>query len=129
MSPFSFHSGSGPILIDASASGPENSLDFRLILDTGATTSLIDRDVLIHLGYNPAAPSRRVDVTTGSSVERLPVFTLNRLTVFGKHRLAFPVVAHTLPRVGAGIMGLLGLDFLRGHRLEINFKSGLLSFE
>ncbi len=129
MNSFTFSASGGLILVDASASGPNNSSDLRLILDTGATTSLIDRDVLIYLGCDPDEVAQRVEVTTGSAVESWPLVTLNRLTALGTHRLAFPVVAHTLPRVGSGIVGLLGLDFLRGHRLEINFASGLLSFE
>lgn len=129
MNSFNFRASSGPILVNASASGPNESMDLRLILDTGATTSLIDRDVLIYLGFDPDEAAHRVEVTTGSAVESWPLVTLNRLTALGTHRLGFPVIAHSLPRVGSGIVGLLGLDFLRGHRLEIDFIAGVLTFQ
>jgi hypothetical protein len=39
----------------------------------------------------------------------------------------FPVLGHTLPP-SAGVDGLLGLDFLRGQSLTLDFRSGHLMF-
>ena len=41
MSEFSFMARRGPILVEASASGPADSMDLQLILDTGATTTML----------------------------------------------------------------------------------------
>ena len=45
-----FKSSSGPIIVDASLSGPAGQADVRLILDTGATISLIRSTILVAVG-------------------------------------------------------------------------------
>lgn len=120
---FDFNPSQGPIFIKASLSGPAGQADLRLILDTGATTSLIRHTILVAVGYDPDISPDRVMVTMGNGVEFVPRITLNRLSALGRHRLAFPVVAHSLPPA-AGVDGLLGLDFLRGSMLTVDFYSG-----
>jgi predicted aspartyl protease len=120
---YPFQSRSGPILVEAEVTGPACTLPLQLILDTGATTTLINRDVLISLGFDLASPSNLIKMTTGSTVELVPRVLLTRLTAFGQHRFGFPVLAHALPE-SAQVLGLLGLDFLRGLELKIDFRSG-----
>ncbi len=81
---------------------------------------------LIAIGYDPSLSPDRVQVTTGSGVEYAPRVNITRFRALGQERMAFPVLSHTLPP-SAGIDGLLGLDFLRGQRLEIDFVRGLIS--
>ena len=59
-------------------------------------------------------------------LELLPRIILNRLSALGQHRLALPVLAHSLPPA-TGIDGLLGLDFLRGLSPEVDFRAGKIS--
>ena len=42
------------------------------------------------------------------------------------HRIGFPLLAKALPPE-AGVDGLLGLDFLRGHVLTLDFRTGVLT--
>jgi hypothetical protein len=46
---FSFDPSHGPILVKAEVTGPVRSLALQLILDTGATTSLLNDAVLLTL--------------------------------------------------------------------------------
>jgi hypothetical protein len=69
---------------------------------------------------------RRFQVTTGSGVEFVPRLAIARLRALGQERTDFLVLGHTLPS-SAGVDGLLGLDFLRGQRLTLNFRSGHLT--
>ena len=117
---FGFNSRQGPIVVEASLSGPMGQADLRLILDTGATTTLIRPTILMAVGYEPDASADRITVAMGNGVELVPRMTLNRFSALGRHRLAFPVLSHSLPPV-AGIDGLLGLDFLRGSVLTVDF--------
>ena len=98
----------------------------RLALDTGASGTLLNVGLLIALGYDPAFATTRVQVTTASGVEYVPRIEVHRISALGQDRTAFPVLAHTLPP-SASIDGLLGLDFLRGWLLEIDFRQGLIT--
>ena len=59
MSTHPFSPKKGPILVRAEATGPNGSTNLNLLLDTGATTSLIDLAILISLGFDPDQPLRR----------------------------------------------------------------------
>ena len=105
--------------------GPNGRVLMRMALDTGATRTLINVAHLVGLGYDPSLEPDRVQVTTGSGVEFAPLVTLHRVVALGQERVELPVLAHTLPPT-AGIDGLLGLDFLRDRKLEIDFRQGRL---
>jgi hypothetical protein len=121
-----FNPKGGPILVDAEVTGPFGSVVLKLVLDTGATTSLIHRATLLSLGFDPDQSPRRITMTTGSAIEVVPLVVLTRLTALGQHRIGFPVIAHALPASPA-VDGLLGLDFLRGQTLTIDFRAGQIT--
>ena len=123
---YPFHATHGPILVRAEVTGPGRSLPLRLLLDTGATTSLLDETTLRALGYDLASVTDRVQMATGSVVTSVPRVVLTRLTALGQHRFGFPVLAHTLP-AGTSVAGLLGLDFLRDQVLTIDFRAGQIT--
>jgi hypothetical protein len=52
---FPFNASRGPIIVEATLSGPLGHADLRLILDTGATTSLVRSTILVAVGYDPDA--------------------------------------------------------------------------
>ena len=118
-----FSPGRGPIIVEVEISGPIKSTRTRLILDTGATTTLIDPSVLIAIGYDPELVTQRVPVVTVDGTCMAPRITLNRLSALEQHRLGFPVVCRDLP-TESGVYGLLGLDFFRDTVLSIDFRRG-----
>jgi hypothetical protein len=79
----------------------------------------------IHIGYNPAASPDRVRLTTASGIESAPRVIVEAIEALGETRRNFPLVCHTLPESTA-VDGLLGLDFLRGMRLGIDFRTGII---
>jgi len=123
---FPFQAQQGLILVGVEVSGPSGSAILQCALDTGATTTLINPGPLVALGYDPALAATRVQVTTGSGVEFVARIQLDKLSALGQERLGLPVLCHTLPS-SAGIDGVLGLDFLRGQILNINFRSGQIT--
>jgi predicted aspartyl protease len=126
MSVHAFNAKHRPILVEIEIVGPAGKANLKVVLDTGATTSLIKLATLLYLGFDPTQASQRVKMTTGSGVETVPVVVLTRLSALGQHRFGFPVIAHALP-ASAAVDGLLGLDFLRGHELAIDFRTGWLT--
>ncbi len=120
---FSFDSHQGLIIVRTELAGPSGSAVLRLALDTGATGTLINAAMLTAIGYDPALSPDRFQVTTGSGVEFVPRVILKRIMALEQKRVDFPVLCHTLPQ-SAGIDGILGLDFLRGLTLTIDFRGG-----
>jgi len=123
---FPFDADNGLIVVRAELFGPSGNIVLRLALDTGATATMINVGPLVTVGYDPALASDRVQVTTGSGVEFVPILAIAHLNALGQTRASFPVLSHTLPP-SAGIDGLLGLDFLRGQNLVIDFRLGSIS--
>jgi hypothetical protein len=100
----------------------------RLALDTGATRTLINWDPIVFIGYDPAGIGPRVEVTTGSGVEFVPEVRVQRVQALQHVRPDFPVLCHTLPP-SATVDGVLGLDFMRGLRLIVDFRGATVSLE
>ena len=67
-----FHPREGLIVVPTRLWGPNGDTVVRLALDTGATGSMLNWDVLMLLGYDPAVVPERIQVTTGSGVEFSP---------------------------------------------------------
>ncbi len=110
---FEFDPTQGLIIIPTRLHGLGRDMIVRLALDTGATSSMINWDIGVLLGYDPASSKERIQVTTGSSVEFAPRITVKRVEALGMSHENFPVLCHTLPP-SASVDGLLGLDFFVG---------------
>ena len=119
-----FNSQSGLILVEAEVSGPTGTVNAALVLDTGATTTTINRSLLRSIGYDPDGDRSRPDDNgnhrrNGSSVDGQSTEHL------GRHAIGLRVLAHDLP-AEAAVDGLLGLDFFRNLTLHIDFRQGQL---
>jgi predicted aspartyl protease len=97
-------------------------------LDPGATETLVNWEIAVLLGYDPSASPSRKRITTGSGVEFAPEISIDRVEALGMERLRFPVLCHTLPP-SAGLDGLLGRDFLRGQRVVLDFRTGVITVD
>ena len=65
---------------------------------------------------------------TGNGIVEVPDLQVSRLVALGQERTGFSVLAHDLsPKTT--IDGVLGLDFLRGHVLNIDFRLGKLTLD
>ena len=69
---YQFDPTQGLIVVPVRLFGPAGDMILRLALDTGATSTLINSEIMILLGYDPAASSDRIRVTTGSGIEFCP---------------------------------------------------------
>ena len=67
-----FNPKEGLVIVPTRLFGPVGDVIVQLALDTGATGSLINWDIAVLLGYDPAIVPERVQVTTGSGVEFAP---------------------------------------------------------
>ena len=111
------------LVVDAILWGPNGAAKLRMALDTGSTSTLINAGPLVFLGYDPANSVDDARLATGSTVESVPCVTIDRIDDLEQSRRSLRVVCHTLP-VSTRIDGLLGLDFLRGQMLVLDFRKG-----
>jgi predicted aspartyl protease len=123
---YGFDPSQGLIIVPVRLFGPAGDMIVRLALDTGATSTLINSEIMVLLGYDPATSPHRIQVTTGSGVELCPRVTVERLEALGKSVNDFPVLSHTLPPTSQ-VDGLLGLDFFRGFQISIDFRNGTIT--
>ncbi|MGH7887843.1 MAG: aspartyl protease family protein [Candidatus Binatia bacterium] len=112
-------------LLLESANGT-SSLLVPVVLDTGATITLLATGILTQLGYEPADPALdHQRIVTGSGIEYAPFVTLRSASAIGQKVANLEVLGHDLP-AESGVDGLLGLNFLKHFKLTIGFRRGIV---
>jgi|SRR4029077_8600150 predicted aspartyl protease len=103
-----------------------SSLVIPVVLDTGASLTIVATDIIAQLGYDPANPSlERQRIVTGSGIEYAPRTTVRSATAIGQKVTNLDVLCHDLPPE-SGVDGLLGLSFLKHFKLTIRFRKGII---
>jgi hypothetical protein len=119
-----FNPNNPHIIVRARLFGPSGVEWVDLILDTGATHTIIDETVAFRLGYDlSSAPT--VSLTTVSGTTQASVIAVRQIFALGETVGDFQVLALPLP-IQLQADGLLGLDFLRWRNLFCNFHKGIL---
>ena len=99
-----------------------------LLVDTGATYTILSREVLLSLRLDPSAAITRRPLMTANGLLVLPEVEVDELYTLGQRVTPFPVLAHTIP-LGSQVDGVLGMNFLRRFELELHFKQGAIRVE
>jgi Aspartyl protease len=81
---YRFDPTQGLIVVSVRLFGPAGDTILRLALDTGATSTLTNSEIIVLLGYDPAASPDRIQVTTGSGVEFCPRVVVQRIEALGR---------------------------------------------
>ena len=101
------------IIVFVKIKGINDYIEFKFILDTGASKSIIDESVAIWLGFDlkrlkNADRLMTVKGGVGSKILKLP-----KLSLFGKDMVNFEVnVLNIPPQILYIADGLIGMDFL-----------------
>jgi predicted aspartyl protease len=103
-----------------------STLLIPVVLDTGASITIVAVDIMARLGYDPANPTLdRQRIITGSGVEYAPCTTVRSATAIGQKVDNLEVLCHDLPPE-SGVDGLLGINFLKHFKLTIRFRKGII---
>ncbi|WP_296595853.1 retroviral-like aspartic protease family protein [Phenylobacterium sp.] len=94
---------------------------FNFLLDTGANVSCVSHRLMERLALKPGETAL---VHTVVGARERPVVTLDRLQVGPRDRRR--VRAPALPLKGPEVDGILGVDWLKGQRLVLDFKHSRL---
>ncbi len=109
-----------PLLI-----GLAGSVKIDMVLDIGASLTMIPPDIAEKLGYDPASSERTVDLITATTIEEAPVVTLEAIELLGQRIARVDVACKELPPKSRA-QGLLGINFLDNFDIELFYKTGRL---
>ena len=111
------------IIVFAEIKDINNVMDFKFILDTGASITVIDEGVVRRMGYDlKKLPTGDRIMTAGGSVTS-KILELPEFSLFGKDVVNFEVKVLNLPsQITHFVDGLIGMDFLlRFKNIKFNF--------
>ncbi len=123
-----FEPRAGLPIVAAEPQGLTRVIAVRLLVDTGASHSVLRPALLTDLGYDLSAPPRRIRIASLHQTDSVPIVITESISALGQIRRRIPLPAHSVPTT-AGIDGVLGLSFMRGRKLTIDFVSGIITLE
>lgn len=124
MSTFIFERSSNEdvIVINAIIKG---KYEFRLALDTAATHTTIDSNVLYFSGYELKDSLGEKEIETSNGIVVVEIFEIEVLESLGISKINVQVQVYDF--LAHGILsdydGVIGLDFLQDHKVCIDFRT------
>ncbi|MCG6969818.1 MAG: retroviral-like aspartic protease family protein [Gammaproteobacteria bacterium] len=96
----------------------------QLLLDTGASLTVITADMLQELSLDRFTPVRKAWFNTANGVVEAPIYVINRITIGAQSvdNLEVAVMDLNSPHIN----GLLGMNFLQHFRFSIDQQSNVL---
>ncbi len=104
--------------------GPSSVAGVQLVIDTGAIYTVVHPSFVERIG---ASATGEVRVRTLERTLRLPMFTVDRLSVFGATFNQYRVLAYSPAAFASGIDGVLSIDILRSLNARLDFSSDILT--
>jgi predicted aspartyl protease len=118
-----FDIGRELILVRGTIAGPRKQLEVRLVLDTGAFTTLIVPDIVEKLGYSARDAEARTSITSALGREHGYIVRVARFATLGFAMSSFPINVFDLAERDS-IHGLVGMNFLRRFNYQIRSAEG-----
>jgi clan AA aspartic protease (TIGR02281 family) len=105
-----------------------NTVPVKLVVDTGATYTMISAATAKELSIDPQSAQRTMPFQTANGVIQAPLANLESVIVGGMEMKNLTAAIHdAVP--SAQVAGLLGLNFLSNFRLDIDTEKGMLHLE
>jgi aspartyl protease family protein len=114
--------------IVAVSASVNDTLRLNLVIDTGATYTMISRSAAKSLGIDLEAKLPTVSFRTANGVIQAPIIALQSVEVGGMRVANLEAAVHDVFEDSA-ISGLLGLNFLSNFRMDIDTGKGVLVLE
>ncbi len=98
--------------------------EFRLALDTAATHTTIDSNVLYFSGYELKNSKGEKELETSNGIIIVEIFEIEELTALGIRHTNFEVQVYDFLAHGisSDYDGVIGIDFLKNHKICVDFK-------
>ncbi len=103
-----------------------NQKSVYLILDTGATMTVLSTDVAIELGLTSDPESQVATVNTAGGPVQVNLTKVKSMGIHSAKAKNVVVAIHDLPDIQPGIDGLLGMSFLNNFLVTLDSNKGQL---
>jgi hypothetical protein len=109
------------IIVDAVI---EDKFELKLVLDTAATHTTIDSNILFLAGYELKNSIKEVEVETANGIIINEIYEVNKFESLGiiKQNFMVQVYDFLAHGVASDYDGVVGLDFFRGSAITLDFK-------
>ena len=116
------------IIVNASIEG---KFKFRLALDTAATHTTIDSNVLYFSGYELKNSKGEKEIETSNGIIVVETYDIEQMECLGIIKMDFEVQVYDFLAHGitSDYDGVIGLNFLREHKLCIDISKGEVSVD
>ena len=105
--------------------------EFRLALDTAATHTTIDSNVLYFSGYELKKSKGEKNIETSNGIIVVEQFDIEELECLGIRQTNFEVQVYDFLSHGitSDYDGVIGLDFLKDHKFCIDLKKNEITID
>lgn len=109
----------------------ERKYKFRLVLDTAATHSTIDSNVLYFSGYELKNTKGEFEIETANGIIIVERYDIEQIECLGIEKLNFEVQVYDFLAHGitSDYDGVIGLDFLRKNKFCIDIQKKEITVE
>ncbi|RMH07748.1 MAG: TIGR02281 family clan AA aspartic protease [Nitrospirae bacterium] len=105
------------------------TLDVQLVVDTGATMTVLSHEVAMKLGLLAHANTSVKTVQTAGGSIQVPMTTVAEVRIGSAVAHNVDVAIHDLPQGPRGVSGLLGMSFLRHFLVTVDSNRGVLHLQ
>ena len=113
------------ILIEAVIEGS----DLDLILDSGASHTVVDFGVLIDQGFRIGDTKGLIPIDTANGILYVNRFILPKISALGISKQNFEVTSYLFDNIENNYQGILGLDFLEGTKFCIDLVENEITID
>jgi Aspartyl protease len=126
--PFDLPTDEDVIIVNASIEG---KFKFRLALDTAATHTTIDSNVLYFSGYELKNSNGEQEIETSNGIIVVETYQIEHLECLGIIKTDFEVQVYDFLAHGitSEYDGVIGLNFLKKHKICIDIVKGEVSVD
>ena len=126
--PFDLPTDENVIIMNASIEG---KFKFRLALDTAATHTTIDSNVLYFSGYELKNSKGEQEIETSNGIIVVETYDIEHLECLGITKTDFEVQVYDFLAHGitSDYDGVIGLNFLKEHKFCIDILNGHVSVD
>lgn len=116
------------ILVDAIIEG---KYELRLVLDTAATHTTIDSNILYFSGYELKNSKGEKEVETSNGIIVVELYDIESFESLGIHKSMFEVQVYDFlaHNIISDYDGVIGLNFLKQHKFCIDMVQGEITIE